>query len=90
MCMPEPLMPKIGLGMNVAYSPCSWAMALSVNLKVTRVVGGLAARRRSWKSISCWPAATSWWAASTLMPKASSALTMSWRTFWARSVEKSK
>ena len=36
-----------------------------------------------WKSISCWPDATSWWAASTRMPKASSALTMSWRTYWA-------
>ena len=34
MCMPEPLMPWIGLGMNVAYRPCRLAMALSVNLKV--------------------------------------------------------
>ena len=33
--MPEPLIPKIGLGMNVAYRPCSCAIALSVNLKVT-------------------------------------------------------
>ena len=32
--MPEPLIPWIGLGMNVAYSPCCWAMAFSANLKV--------------------------------------------------------
>ena len=33
-CIPEPLMPWIGLGMNVAYRPCCWAIALSANLKV--------------------------------------------------------
>ena len=27
-------MPWIGLGMNVAYRPCCWAIALSANLKV--------------------------------------------------------
>ena len=34
MCIPEPLIPWIGLGMNVAYRPCCWAIALSANLKV--------------------------------------------------------
>ena len=33
-CMPEPLIPWIGLGMNVAYRPCCCAIALSANLKV--------------------------------------------------------
>ena len=33
-CIPEPLMPWIGLGMNVAYRPCCWAIALRVYLKV--------------------------------------------------------
>ena len=41
MCIPEPLIPWIGLGMNVAYRPCCWAIALSVELEGDRVVGGL-------------------------------------------------
>ena len=88
-CMPEPLIPWIGLGMNVAYSPWSWAMALRANLKVIALSAVRSASEYS-KSISCWPSATSWWAASTRIPNASSASTMSWRISWARSVEKSK
>ena len=88
-CIPEPLMPWIGFGMNVAYRPCCWAIALSANLKVMALSAVRSASEYS-KSISCWPTATSWWAASTLMPNASSASTMSWRISWARSVEKSK
>ena len=88
-CIPEPLMPWIGLGMNVAYSPCCWAMALSANLNVTALSAVVSASEYS-KSISCCPTATSWCAASTLMPNASSASTMSWRISCARSVEKSK
>jgi hypothetical protein len=88
-CMPEPLIPWIGLGMNVAYRPCCWAMALRVVLKVTALSAVWSASAYS-KSISCWPAATSWCAASTRMPNASSASTMSWRIVTARSVEKSK
>ncbi len=60
---------------------------------VKRNVTALSAVRRASsyvKSISCCPGATSWWAASTLMPNASSAFTMSWRTSCARSVLKSK
>ena len=71
-------MPWIGLGMNVAYRPCCWAIALSVNLKVIALSAVWSASAYS-KSISCWPAATSWWAASTRMPNASSASTMSCR-----------
>ena len=89
MCIPEPLMPWIGLGMNVAYRPCCWAIALSANLKVIALSAVCSASLYS-KSISCCPAATSWWAASTRIPNASRASTMSWRTSWARSVEKSK
>ena len=58
-CMPEPLMPWIGLGMNVAYRPCCWAIALSVYLKVIALSAVRSASEYS-KSISCWPAATSW------------------------------
>ena len=58
-CMPEPLMPWIGLGMNVAYRPCCCAMAFSVNLKVIALSAVWSASAYS-KSISCWPAATSW------------------------------
>ncbi len=38
--MPEPLIPKIGLGMNVAYRPWSWAIAFEGELEGERVVGG--------------------------------------------------
>ena len=43
MCMPEPLMPKIGLGMNVAYRPCRLRDRLQRELEGHRVVGGLQA-----------------------------------------------
>ena len=33
--MPVPLMPWNGLGMNVAYRPCCWAIAFSVVRNVT-------------------------------------------------------
>ncbi len=88
-CIPEPLMPKIGLGMKVAYRPCCCAIAFSANLNVIALSAVLRASAYS-KSISCWPWATSWCAASTRMPNPSSASTMSWRTSCARSVEKSK
>ncbi len=57
-CIPEPLIPKIGLGMNVAYRPCCWAIALSAYLKVTALSAVRSASEYS-KSISCWPTATS-------------------------------
>ena len=41
MCIPEPLIPWIGLGMNVAYRPCCCAIALSVELEGHGVVGRL-------------------------------------------------
>ena len=53
-CIPEPLIPWIGLGMNVAYRPCCWAIALSVNLKVIALSAVWSASAYS-KSISCWP-----------------------------------
>jgi hypothetical protein len=77
---------SLGFGMNVAWSPCCWAIAFSANLNVIALSAVLSASAYS-KSISCWPAATSWWAASTLIPNASRASTMSWRTSCARSVE---
>ncbi len=57
--MPEPLIPWIGLGMNVAYRPCCWAIALRVYLNVIALSAVRSASLYS-KSISCWPAATSW------------------------------
>src|SRR3972149_1197083 len=69
-CMPEPLMPWMGLGMKVAYRPCGWAIAFRVNLKVSALSAVWIASAYS-KSISCWPAATSWGGAPTRMPEAS-------------------
>ena len=57
-CIPEPLIPWIGLGMNVAYRPCCWAIAFRVVLKVTALSAVWSASAYS-KSISCCPAATS-------------------------------
>ena len=57
-CMPDPLMPWIGLGMNVAYRPCCWAMALRANLKVI-ALSAVVSASEYWKSISCCPTATS-------------------------------
>ena len=67
-CIPEPLMPKNGLGMNVAYRPFGAAIALSVVLKVT-ALSAVRSASAYWKSISCWPVATSWCAVSTWIPK---------------------
>ena len=69
MCMPLPAMPRMGLGMKVAYRPCCWARVFSTMRKVTM----LSAVFRAWsnrKSISCWPGAISWCMASASMPKA--------------------
>ena len=33
-CIPEPLIPAIGFGMNVAYNPCLRAIDLTTNLNV--------------------------------------------------------
>ena len=87
--MPDPLMPKNGLGMKVAYSPCRAATALRVVLKVTALSAVRSASAYS-KSISCWPVATSWCAVSTLIPNASRSFIISLRTSVPRSSERSK
>ncbi len=84
MCMPDPLTPKIGFGMNVACRPWSSATFLTMNRKVeTRSAVVIASAYL--KSISCWPGATSWCAASTSKPICSRASTMSRRASSPRS-----
>ena len=82
-------MPKIGLGMNVACSPCREATALRVVLKVT-ALSAVRSASAYLKSISCWPTATSWWAVSTSIPISSRSFIISLRTSVARSALRSK
>ena len=56
--MPDPLTPKIGLGMKVAWSPWSIATFLTMKRNVeTR--SAVVTASAYLKSISCWPGATS-------------------------------
>ena len=84
-CIPEPLMPKMGLGIKVAWRPFFWARVLTASLKVIMLS---AVRRASayLKSISCWPWATSWWLASISKPICSRAMQISRRvpSPWSR------
>ncbi len=62
--MPEPFSPWIGLAMNVACIPWRAAITFTTIRNVTRL--SAVASASAWrKSISCWPIATSWWAASS-------------------------
>ncbi len=65
--MPEPLTPKIGFGMKVACRPWSRATFLTTKRKV-ETLSAVVTASAYLKSISCWPGATSWWAASTSKP----------------------
>ncbi len=88
--MPEPLMPKTGLGMNEAVSPCCAAMAFTVYFNVSTLSAERSAFAKR-KSISCWPSATSWCPTSTSMPMLIKASINSVRTRTASSSdEKSK
>ena len=66
-CIPLPAAPLTGLGMKVAWRPFFWARVFTASLKVMMLS---AAWRASvyLRSISCWPAATSWWLASISKP----------------------
>ena len=51
-CMPEPLMPKMGLGMKVAWSPFFWARVFTASLKVM-MLSAVVRASAYLKSISC-------------------------------------
>ena len=71
-------MPNTGLGMNVACMPFFCASVLTASLKVMMLSAAVSASAYL-KSISCWPAATSWWLASISKPICSSAMQISRR-----------
>jgi hypothetical protein len=67
-CMPLPLSPKIGFGMNVAVLPCFQATFLTMYLYHISA-SPICSSGRKRMSISAWPAvATSWCCFSTRMP----------------------
>jgi len=57
-CIPEPLIPNMGLGMKLACKPLAWAISLATNLYVITLSAMLRASEYL-KSISCWLEATS-------------------------------
>ena len=68
-CMPEPLSPKSGLGMNVTVLPYFLATFLMMYLYII-ILSAMVTRVSKSMSISAWPAvATSWCWASMLMPQ---------------------
>src|SRR6478672_7899495 len=70
-CMPEPLSPKIGFGMNVAVLPCLRETFLTMYL-YHMVQSAIDLRVLNRIDSSHWPPeATSWWNTSTGMPTAS-------------------
>src|SRR4249919_1215827 len=78
-CMPLPLSPTMGLGMNVAVLPLRCATFLMMYFIVSRSSAFLV-NVLNLVPISHWPAlATSWWCTSTSMPTASSVLHISAR-----------
>ena len=83
-CMPLPLMPSIGLGMNEARKPKRLATFRTTNLNVVRL-SAVVSTSAYLKSISCWPMATSWCAASTSNPISSSCSMMTRRISSPRS-----
>ena len=79
MCIPLPAIPKIGFGINVACSPCLWAIVFTASLKV--ITRSAVVRASPYlKSISCCPRAHSWWEASISKPICSRFSTISRRT----------
>ena len=82
--MPEPFSPCSGLAMNVACMPCWAAITLTTMRNVIRLSAVVSAS--AWrKSISCWPIATSWCAASRWKPIFCSVSSMSRRQSSPRS-----
>ncbi len=76
MCIPDPFIPKIGLGIKVTCKLCFKAIVLPVSFKVIILSAEVRASQYL-KSISCWPGATSWCAASISNPNFSKATTIS-------------
>jgi len=66
--MPDPLSPKMGLGMKVAVLPHLWATFLTTCL-YHMVRSAMVTSGPNTMDSSPWPAvATSWWKTSTVMP----------------------
>jgi len=74
--MPEPLIPKIGFGINVACKLCLAAIALTATLNVATLSAAVKISAYL-KSTSCCPSATSWWEASISNPISCKVKTMS-------------
>ena len=64
-CIPLPLIPKNGFGMNVTWYPRLSTNALIACLNVTTASAVFSASSNL-KSTSCCPGATSWWLTSML------------------------